>query len=79
MSLGALYFPYIRPRDDVWLKRASLIWPSISRIVPRSYGVADSSTAAALREAGILKNVTPSRELAEQLQLPLPRTPRRSR
>jgi hypothetical protein len=51
MSLGALYFPYIRPRDDAWLKKAALIWPSISRIVPPSRIHGQGPPAACARPA----------------------------
>lgn len=55
MQRPGLYYPYIRIRDDDWLKTALLFWPAIWRLVPPSDALThDSPTAQAFAEAGIL-------------------------
>jgi hypothetical protein len=43
-----LYYPFIRFRDDQWLKIAALYWPKMARIVPAGYSTRDSSTTRTL-------------------------------
>jgi hypothetical protein len=52
MQPKALYFPYMRFRNDAWVKAAALYWPSIARIVPRgvTIDVPDSVTVYKLRD-----------------------------
>jgi hypothetical protein len=54
-----LYFPYIRVRDDEWLKVAALYWPSVRRLVPSGYSKHDSPTARFFADAGLLEDEDP--------------------
>ena len=55
----ALYYPYVHPRDDGWLKHAVLFWPRIARIIPPGYLRSDTESARKLQEAGILLDRNP--------------------
>lgn len=62
-----LYYPYVRVRDDQWLKTAALYMPELARVVPSGYHVTDSPTARALNdELGFVVPVDPAR-CAQQL------------
>lgn len=50
----ALYYPYVHPRDESWVKQALLFWPRIQRIVPDNYPVSDSPLLLLLVAEGIL-------------------------
>src|SRR5690349_5162943 len=60
MSTRALYYPFIRPRSDEWLKRAALVWHAVERIVPPGYDPKDSYTASVLAQNGILVSLNPA-------------------
>jgi hypothetical protein len=60
MSTRALYYPFIRPRSDEWLKRAALVWHAVERIVPPGYDPKDSRTARVLAQNGILVSLNPA-------------------
>lgn len=45
-----LYYPYIRFRDEEWLKTAALYWPKLARVMSSDYPVADSGTVRALAD-----------------------------
>ncbi|MEU9333092.1 DUF6236 family protein [Streptomyces sp. NPDC048290] len=45
-----LYYPYVRIRDERWLKTAALYMPRLARLVPDGYRVTDSPTLRALRD-----------------------------
>lgn len=56
-----LYYPYIRFRDDAWLKAAALYWPQLARIVPVGHPPENSPTVRTLsRELDFLVDVDPS-------------------
>jgi uncharacterized protein DUF6236 len=55
----ALYYPYVHPRDDGWLKHAVLFWPRIARIIPTDYLRSDTDSARKLYDAGILVDRKP--------------------
>jgi hypothetical protein len=59
MSDIALYYPYVHPRDDAWLKNAVLFWPMIERIVPGGYLVTDTETGRLLQKKKILTEREP--------------------
>ena len=59
MSEIALYYPYVHPRSEAWIKQAALFWPQIQRIVPDNYPLIDTPTLARLSEEGVLKNRAP--------------------
>jgi hypothetical protein len=42
MAEIALYYPYVHPRNESWVKQALLFWPKIQRIVPENYPITDS-------------------------------------
>ena len=42
MWAGALYYPYMRIRDEDWLKASALYWDSLRRFKPTSYRLRDS-------------------------------------
>lgn len=60
MTETALYHPYIRPRDDAWLKVAALSWPRIARLKPPSHRGPDRGGVKALADAGILVSQDPT-------------------
>ncbi|MFC8434925.1 hypothetical protein [Streptomyces sp. NPDC057253] len=45
-----LYYPYIRFRNEEWLKTAVLYWPKLARVISGDYPVADSGTVRALAD-----------------------------
>lgn len=55
-----LYYPFIRFRDDNWVKLAALYWARVGRIVPPGYEPQDSPVVKALGEDFVL-NVRPTR------------------
>ncbi|MEU6011116.1 DUF6236 family protein [Streptomyces sp. NPDC047453] len=62
-----LYYPYVRVRDEQWIKTAALYMPKLARIVPSGYSVVDSPTVRALNdELGFVVPVDPMR-IAQQL------------
>jgi hypothetical protein len=65
MSDIALYYPYVHPRDDGWLKHAVLYWPVIERIVPGGYVLTDTHTGKVLKDAKILVEREPQLAIAE--------------
>lgn len=67
MADVALYYPYVHPRDDGWLKHAVLYWPTIERIVPGGWvePKTDSVTGKALTDAGILVAREPESAIAD--------------
>lgn len=67
MASSALYYPYIRPRDDEWLKTAALVWHHVARIVPPAYRPRDSHTARVLESERILISEDPEK-YARQIQ-----------
>src|SRR4051812_41976749 len=54
MTEIALYYPYVHPRDEAWVKQALLYWPKIQRIVPDNYEMSDSPLLQLLVEEEIL-------------------------
>ncbi len=50
----ALYYPYVHPREESWVKQALLFWPKIQRIVPDNYPVTDSPMLRRLVDERIL-------------------------
>jgi hypothetical protein len=65
MWAGALYYPYMRVRDENWLKAGALYWGSIRRFKPTSYRLRDSKVGRQLAEAGFLKSLDPDRYAAD--------------
>ncbi|MFE7216670.1 DUF6236 family protein [Streptomyces sp. NPDC001698] len=62
-----LYYPYVRVRDEQWIKTAALYMPKLARIVPSGYSVVDSPVVRALNdELGFVVPVDPMR-IAQQL------------
>ncbi|MET8809152.1 DUF6236 family protein [Streptomyces sp. NPDC004546] len=62
-----LYYPYVRVRDELWIKTAALYMPKLARIVPSGYHLVDSPTVRALNdELGFVESVDPMR-IAQQL------------
>ncbi|MFI0968010.1 DUF6236 family protein [Streptomyces sp. NPDC021080] len=62
-----LYYPYVRVRDEQWVKTAALYMPKLARIVPSGYSIVDSPTVRALNdELGFVVPVDPMR-IAQQL------------
>ncbi|MBM9506555.1 DUF6236 family protein [Actinacidiphila acididurans] len=56
-----LYYPYVRIRDEEWVKTAALYMPALARVVPGGYHVDDSPTVRALRdELGFVRTVDPA-------------------
>ncbi|WP_306364026.1 DUF6236 family protein [Nocardia sp. CC227C] len=63
MSQIALYYPWMRFRNENWLKLALLTWDHVARIRPRSASDTDSDAVARLRaETDFLHDVEPVRE-----------------
>lgn len=67
MSGSALYFPYILTPEDAWFTRVLLYWDTVGTIVPG--GLEEdpnyiSRRMAELREAGLLKLVSPAFDLS---------------
>jgi hypothetical protein len=62
-----LYYPFIRFKDDAWLKLTALYWDQMARIVPNAYGQPhDSPTVEALAgDLGFIRNVKPGAEAVE--------------
>lgn len=54
---GALYYPWMRFRDDEWVKVALLYWRRVQRIVPPDYAVDDSPDIEAFAAAGLISGV----------------------
>jgi hypothetical protein len=54
MAEIALYYPYVHPRDESWIKQALLFWPKIQRIVPKNYPITDSPLLKRLVKEKIL-------------------------
>jgi|tagenome__1003787_1003787.scaffolds.fasta_scaffold20860889_1 hypothetical protein len=50
MATYGLYYPYMRVRQDAWLKLAALYWPRLARIVPSGYDLRESRTARLLSD-----------------------------
>lgn len=65
MSEIALYYPYVHPREESWVKQAVLFWPRIQRIVPADYPVTDTPALQLLVDEGILTNHPPDRGASE--------------
>jgi hypothetical protein len=65
MSEIALYYPYVHPREESWVKQALLFWPRIQRIVPADYPVTDTPTLRLLVDEGILTERLPDPGAAE--------------
>lgn len=65
MSEIALYYPYVHPRDESWVKQALLYWPKIQRIVPDNYPVTDSPMLRLLVEREILVKRKPDTGAAD--------------
>jgi hypothetical protein len=65
MTATALYHPYIRPRDDAWLKAAALSWPRMVRLMPHAYQGRDKGGVKVLTEARVLRPQDPSAAAAE--------------
>jgi hypothetical protein len=42
MWAGALYYPYMRVRDEDWLKASALYWDPVRRFKPIRYRLQDS-------------------------------------
>jgi hypothetical protein len=77
MTEIALYYPYVHPRDEAWVKQALLYWPKIQRIVPDNYEMSDSPLLQLLVEEEILIDRPPgpgATDIAER-----PRAHRRRR
>ena len=49
MADVALYYPYVHPRDDGWLKHAVLYWPTISNTSSPAAGWNGEPTASPVR------------------------------
>lgn len=47
---GALYYPYIHPRDVEWVKGTLLAFGQVNRIVPDGYPLHDLPEVAFLRD-----------------------------
>ncbi|MBF6488889.1 hypothetical protein IU431_32745 [Nocardia otitidiscaviarum] len=63
MSQITLYYPWMRFRNENWLKLALLTWDHLARIRPRAATDTDSDTVARLRaETDFLHDVEPVRE-----------------
>lgn len=56
----ALYYPYIRIRDETWLKYAALYWRKMARLKPTGYPARDSRAAASLLDEWLI-DVPPDR------------------
>lgn len=69
MTSTALYHPYIRPRDDTWLKAAALSWPRMVRLMPRGYRGRDKGGVKVLTEAKVLHPQDPA-AAAREIALP---------
>lgn len=65
MSEIALYYPYVHPRNESWVKQALLYWPKIQRIVPDNYPVTDSPMLRLLVEREILVERRPDTGAAD--------------
>ena len=37
MQKFGLYYPYVHPRSDIWVKMAALYWPKMARIIPAGF------------------------------------------
>jgi len=60
-STIALYYPWVRFRDDNWLKSALLTWDNIARIRPGTIGGEDNEIVKQIRaEADLIIDITPS-------------------
>ena len=59
MWAGALYYPYMRIRDEDWLKASALYWDSIRRFKPTHYRLQDSPVGKQFAQAGFLKSLDP--------------------
>lgn len=68
--MTALYHPYIRPRNEAWLKAAALEWPVLTRLQPSGYAPHDRGGAALLLDAGVLKPQDPA-PAAQAVSAPL--------
>jgi hypothetical protein len=58
---GALYYPYMRIRDENWLKLSALYWDSMRRFKPTRYHLRDSSVGGQFAQAGFLISLDPER------------------
>jgi len=65
MAEIALYYPYVHPRDESWVKQALLFWPKIQRIVPENYPITDSPLLERLVKAEILVERRPDPAASE--------------
>ena len=65
MAEIALYYPYVHPRDESWVKQALLFWPKIQRIVPENYPITDSPLLERLVKAEILVERRPGPAASE--------------
>jgi hypothetical protein len=65
---AGLYYPYLHFRDPAWLKGAVLYWDRVDRILPAfstdflEFAPDDSEDIIALRRAGYIGRVNPTRE-----------------
>jgi hypothetical protein len=66
----ALYHPYIRPRDEAWLKAAVLAWPLLGRVMPQGYQPADSPGVRLLMQERLMVSV-PAHNAASAITQPL--------
>jgi hypothetical protein len=62
---GALYYPYMRIRDEDWLKMSALYWDSMRRFKPTRYHLRDSSVGGQFAQAGFLISLDPGRYAAD--------------
>jgi len=56
---GALYYPYIRIRNEDWLKVSALYWDTMRRFKPTGYHLRDSSVGEQFAQAGFLISLDP--------------------
>ena len=49
-----VYYPYMRIRDESWLKMSALYWDSMRRFKPTRYHLRDSSVGGQFAQAGFL-------------------------
>jgi hypothetical protein len=59
-SFNGLYYPYIRFRDEGWLKASALYWDTMSRIVPTGHSPEDGDDIKRLEQAGFVRSLDPS-------------------
>src|SRR5690242_18176028 len=54
VKLGALYYPYMRVRDENWLKASALYWDTLYHFTPQEHEIELSELSTALTQAGYL-------------------------